>query len=76
MIADDPDDVTTLSQNSCRELLHQTQHLQLKQGGDDLRGRRIFNLFKQIVDVYGGIHLQRLSTRARLPTPASGKRLA
>src|ERR1019366_7391426 len=41
-----------------RKLLHQAQHLQLEKCGDELRGGRIFHSFKQIVQMYGGVHLE------------------
>jgi len=42
------------------QLLHQPQHFQLKQRGNQLGRRGIFHFLKEIVQMYGGIHLQRL----------------
>ena len=41
-----------------RKLFHQTQHFQFEKCGDQLGRRRIFHFFKQIVQMYGSVHLQ------------------
>ena len=41
-----------------RQLPDQAQHFQFEERRDELGRRRILNLFKQIVQMYGGIHLQ------------------
>ena len=47
-----------------RKLFHQAQHFQFEERGNQLGRRRIFHFFKQIVQVYGSIHLQRFERPA------------
>src|SRR5579883_2603011 len=47
-----------------RKLLYKPQHLQLKKRGNELGGRDICKFFKEIVQVYGAVHLQSIERLA------------
>src|ERR1035438_8800704 len=62
MIAEFPEDLPHFNKVLARKLLHQAQHLQLEQRGDELGSRGISHLFKQIVEMHGGIHRERFQS--------------
>ena len=57
-MADYPVTLPHFNKILARQLFHQAQHFQLEERGDEFGRRGIFHLFKQIVQVYGDIHLQ------------------